>query len=248
MEIVSLLLIGLIIGFVVISMGGGGAAIYLGVLTAVFHLAPAAATATSLVTALPSLILGSLGYYRQRAINFKLGNQMLIAALPAVVVGSLLSPYIPESIYTWVVGIILVLLGLNIMRNKQTGSTQLQAHGRLKASSFGILSGLMVGVAGLSGGGPILAGLLILGLNMVNAVATSSYVLVGMTIVGAIFHTAGGQVDWHAGLGLMIGALIGAAIAPYVMSRFVGGSKNAGGKLKPIMGILLILTGIKTIW
>lgn len=248
MEIVSLLLIGLIVGFFVISMGGGGAAIYLGVLTAVFHLAPAAATATSLVTALPSLILGSFGYYRQHAIKFKIGNQMLLAAIPAVVVGSLLSPYIPESIYKWVVGLILVLLGINIMRNKQSKTAELPTHSRLKASSFGVLSGLMVGVAGLSGGGPILAGLLLLGLDTVSAVATSSYVLVFMTIVGAIFHTAGGQVDWHAGIGLMIGALIGAAIAPYIMKRFVGNSKNGGGKLKPVMGILLILMGIKTIW
>lgn len=246
MEIVYLLLIGLVVGFFVISMGGG-AAIYLGVLTTMFHLEPATAAATSLITALPSLILGSLGYYRQRTINFKVGNQMLLAALPAVIVGSLVSPFIPKIIYTWVVGLILAALGINIMFNRGGNATQ-QPKGRLKASLFGILSGLMVGVAGLSGGGPILAGLLILGLSTVNAVATSSYVLVSMTIVGAIFHTAGSQVDWNAGIGLMIGALIGAAIAPYAMNKLMHNSKNAGSKLKPVMGILLIIMGIKTIW
>ena len=46
----------------------------------------------------------------------------------------------------------------------------------------------MVGIDGLSGGGPIVAGLLLMGLDMINAAATSAYVLIGTSIVGALLH------------------------------------------------------------
>ncbi|ERL65921.1 sulfite exporter TauE/SafE family protein [Schleiferilactobacillus shenzhenensis] len=244
---VVLLLIGLLIGIFVISLGGGGGAIYLGVLTAFFHLAPAAAAATSVVTALPALLLGAFGYYRQKTINFRVGNQMMVAAIPAVVVGSLLSPFIPKVIYTWLIAVILVLLGVQIMvralRHQQApaagkGST-------LKAAGFGVLAGLMVGVAGLSGGGPIIAGLLIMGLDMMHAVSTSAYVLVGTSIVGAILHAFGGQVDWSAGGFLMVGALAGALIAPVMMRKLT--ASKAGQYVQPVMGLLIIVMGIKTV-
>ncbi|MFD1431251.1 sulfite exporter TauE/SafE family protein [Lacticaseibacillus yichunensis] len=242
MMIVGLLVIGFVIGVFVISMGGGGAAFYLGVLTAVFGLDPHTAAATSLVTALPSLALGAFTYYRQGKVNVKLGNQMLLAALPAVIVGSLVAPYIPQTIYKWVIGLILAGLGVNILFQKNGGAPKQR---RWLASLFGVLSGLMVGIAGLSGGGPIIAGLLMMGLDMMDAAATSSYVLVFMSLVGALLHLTGGAVDWHAGLGLMIGALGGALVAPHLMTHLTSG--KFANYLKPFMALLLIVMGIKTI-
>lgn len=243
MNIILLLIAGLVIGVFVISTGGGGAAIYLGILTAVFKLAPATAAATSIVTALPSIIIGCWGYYHQHMIKFQIGNQMLIAAIPAVIVGSLISPYIPEIIYKWIIGIILVLLGVRIFVTRSSNHDR--SNSRLLASLYGVISGLMVGVAGLSGGGPILAGLLILGLDTFHATATSSYVLVGMSILGAIMHAANGNVDWSAGLPLMIGAIAGALIAPLLVRR-LSQSKH-GGLLQPFIAVLLIVLGINTI-
>ena len=102
----------------------------------------------------------------------------------------------------------------------------------------------MVGVAGLSGGGPIMTGLLVLGASMIQASATSSYVLICMSIVGAIMHLSGGQVDWSAGFSLMIGAIVGAAIAPRLMKKFAVG--RGALILNIFMGVMLILMGLKT--
>lgn len=162
MTVVLLLIIGFIVGMVVISMGGGGAAIYLGLLSSVFDLSPSAAAATSLITVVPSLLLGAYGYYREGQINIKIGNQMLLTALPAVVVGSLVSPYIPQTIYQWIIGIILVVLGINILVQAHKKAKPVPRDNRVIASLFGALAGLMVGIAGLSGGGPIMAGLLMM--------------------------------------------------------------------------------------
>ena len=248
MKIFLLGLIGLVIGIFVILFGGGGAAIYLAILTGLFGLNAATASSTSLVTALPSLIIGAISYYHQRQINTKVGNQMLLTAIPAVIIGALVSKYIPAKIYKWLIGIVLVVLGINMLFKKkaQTAETVKKTQfARMEAGIYGILGGLMVGVAGMSGGAVIIGGLFLLGLQDFQATATSTYVLVFMTITGAIFHIADGRVDWTAGLPLMIGAILGAIIAPR-LAQILAKTKITR-YMKPTIGILLILLGAKSL-
>ena len=248
MKIFLLGLIGLIIGTFVILFGGGGAAIYLAILTGLFGLNAATASSTSLVTALPSLIIGAISYYHQRQINTKIGNQMLMTAIPAVIIGALLSKYIPAQIYKWLIGIVLVVLGINMLLKKKTqtvATVKKTQYARLQAGMYGILGGLMVGVAGMSGGAVIIGGLFLLGLQDFQATATSTYVLVFMTITGAIFHIADGRVDWIVGLPLMIGAIIGAVIAPR-LAQILAKTKITC-YMKPTIGVLLVLLGVKSL-
>lgn len=215
MEFILLLLTGLVIGTIVIAMGGGGAAFYLGILTAMFGLKASVAASTSLVTAIPAVFVGFFGYWRANQINFHAGNQMLLVALPMVIIGSLIAPFIPNNIYTWIVAIILVILGFQLIFKKSREDIQSQTSWISRL--YAVMAGLMVGIAGLSGGGPILVGLLFAGLPLFKATATSSYVIGIMCLVGAVVHTSSGQVDWAVGIPLMIGAIIGAFIAPQLV-------------------------------
>lgn len=243
MEFVSLLLIGTLVGIFVISMGGGGGAIYLGILTGLFQLPASVAASTSLITAIPSLFLGVYVYYRQGKINFKIGNKMLLIALPSVVIGSLIAPHIPKILYTFIISIILVVLGVQILFKKNEHSKNIVHNNNSQIAFYGSLSGVMVGIAGLSGGGPIVAGLLLMGLDMVNAAATSSYVLIGTSILGALLHVSNSPVAWSEGIGLMLGALLGAFLGPHLMQRF----NRSSIWLPYVMGALLIMMGIKTL-
>lgn len=247
-SLLFLILIGLAVGVFVISLGGGGGAIYLGVLTAIFQLPPATAAATSIVTALPALILGSLAYYRQGLINFQLGNRMMLSAIPSIIVGYLISPFIPTKLYKVVIGAILIFLGAQIIYKLYHNAPKKQSTVSPQTASiiYGVLGGLMVGIAGLSGGGPITAGLLILGASMANASATSAYVLVGISIVGASLHLMGGSVDWHAAGGLIIGSLAGSVLAPPIIIWLTKKPQRAF-YIKLFMGIFIILMGIKTL-
>lgn len=244
---VLLILVGLAVGVFVISLGGGGGAIYLGVLTALFQLPPANAAATSIVTALPALVLGSWSYYRKGLINFHLGNRMMIAAIPSIFVGYFISPFIPEKIYKIIIGLILVFLGLQIFYKLYHNAPAKESKISPQTASvcYGILGGLMVGIAGLSGGGPITAGLLILGAPMAGASATSAYVLVGMSIVGALLHLTGGTIDWHAAGGLILGSLVGSVLAPPVII-WMTKKPHRAFYVKMFMGLFIIVMGIKT--
>lgn len=243
---ISLLITGFLVGLFVLSTGGGGAAVYLGLLTTVFHLSPAVAAATSLFTAFPSLLVGAYGHYRTGQIHFRVGNQMLLASIPATIVGALLSPVIPQKLYTWLVAAILLLLGVQILVKILIKSAQRPAkHKSLQAVLYGIVSGLMVGVAGLSGGGPIIAGLLALGLDMVPAAATSAYVLVGTSFVGLLFHLSANNIDWSIGICLMVGAVLGAICAPRLLAK--GNPQKLNAIMKPLMALLLIVMGVKMV-
>jgi uncharacterized membrane protein YfcA len=61
-----------------------------------------------------------------------------------------------------------------------------------------------------------------------------------MTFVGIIFHLTG-NIDWADGIGLMIGSLIGAFLAPILLSRI--NIEKFTKIVKPIMGVLLFIMG-----
>lgn len=237
---------GLLVGIFVISLGGGGGTIYLGVLTALFNLPPATAAATSIVTALPALLVGAWSYYQRGMIEFRLGNRMLVAAIPSIFIGFWISPWLPEKLYKLVIGLILAALGIQIIYKTYHQSAKQPSSSKWGSIAYGVIGGLMVGVAGLSGGGPITAGLLLLGVGMANASATSAYVLVGMSIVGALLHLSGGAVDWQAAGGLIVGSLVGALLAPPVILWLTRKPQRAL-VIKLILGAMLIVMGIKTI-
>ena len=141
-NLLLMVIVGLAVGIFVISLGGGGGAIYLGVLTAIFQLSPGAAAATSIVTSLPALIMGSWSYYRRGLINFRLGNRMLIAAIPSIFVGFFISPWLPERVYKLVIGLILIFLGVQLIvklyRQPKAGHQS-----RLSPEAASVLYGIM---------------------------------------------------------------------------------------------------------
>ena len=236
---------GFLIGFFVISTGGGGAALYLGVLTGLCGLSAAHAVDTSLLTAIPALCFGALSFYRHGNVNVKLARQFLYFALPTVIVASLLARYIPEKIYAPLIGLVLVVLGVQMYFRKVRQTEDIHVD-RVKAAYYAILSGLMIGIGGLSGGGVIMAGLLAMGEDMLGTVATSSFILVWTSLIGAVMHMTGGGVSYFYALLLIIGSVTGALIAPRVLSRV--NQATFDRICKPVISLIVILMGLQMIF
>ncbi|CDI68583.1 sulfite exporter TauE/SafE family protein [Limosilactobacillus fermentum] len=236
---------GFLIGFFVISTGGGGAALYLGVLTGLCGLSAARAVDTSLLTAIPALCFGALSFYRHGNVNVKLARQFLYFALPTVIVASLLARYIPEKIYAPLIGLVLVVLGVQMYFRKVRQTEDIHVD-RVKAAYYAILSGLMIGIGGLSGGGVIMAGLLAMGKDMLGTVATSSFILVWTSLIGAVMHMTGGGVSYFYALLLIIGSVTGALTAPRVLSRV---NRATFDRIcKPVISLIVILMGLQMIF
>ncbi|MFR5023815.1 MAG: sulfite exporter TauE/SafE family protein [Limosilactobacillus fermentum] len=208
-------------------------------------LSAAHAVDTSLLTAIPALCFGALSFYRHGNVNVKLARQFLYFALPTVIVASLLARYIPEKIYAPLIGLVLVVLGVQMYFRKVRQTEDIHVD-RVKAAYYAILSGLMIGIGGLSGGGVIMAGLLAMGEDMLGTVATSSFILVWTSLIGAVMHMTGGGVSYFYALLLIIGSVTGALIAPRVLSRV---NRATFDRIcKPVISLIVILMGLQMIF
>lgn len=239
--------IGFLIGCLIMTLGGGGGAFYLGALTTIFGLDAATAASTSLVTSLLPLMVGVYSYYRNHKINFKVGWRMLGFSIPAVIVGSISAHFIPERMYSIIVGVILLAIGVQLVYKtfRKRKPSKKRKNSKVIPAVFGVLGGLMCGIGGLSGGGAVMGGLLFMDLDFTNVVATSGFILSGMSIVGVLCHLTG-TIAWADGIGLMIGALIGATVMPYVLSHLNQAKLNH--YMNPFIGFLIIFMALSNIF
>lgn len=249
MHTVLLILCGLVIGFILISLGMG-AALYIGCLITLFHLPDKTAAASALVVTLPALIIGTLLYRRKQTINYHLGNKLLCWAILGTIGGSLIVPIVNQYVYHRIVSLILIILALTILahsifdsRIKHPSHLHQQTHHCL-ANLAGVVSGVMIGLAGMSGGGPLVAGMLLLDAPIAQAAATSSYIRVWTTILGIGLHFHTMTIAWHPVFLMTIGTVIGASLAPIVMQK-IGIQKDRFSKImKPIIALILLYMGL----
>ena len=97
MEMIALPIVGFLIGLLIISLGGGGGGIYVGILTAFFNVPPAIAAATSLATIIPTTTIGTISHWKAGNVNRTLGLIMIIGAGVGAIVGSLCSDFLRGS-------------------------------------------------------------------------------------------------------------------------------------------------------
>lgn len=257
MEIIALPIVGFLIGVLIISLGGGGGGIYVGILTAFFNVPPAIAAATSLATIIPTTTIGTISHWKAGNVNRTLGLIMIIGAGVGAIVGSLCSDFLPQSFYNKITGVLLLVLAVQMIiayRKKRKGKLKratttttsttkqnITMANTIKAVLYGFLGGAMSGLVGISGTTPIVAGLTVLGCGALETVGTSVFVLVGISLCGFAMHLGLGNVNWTlAGL-LVIGTVSGAFLAPIILKRF--SKEKLEQILPPVLIIMTLVMG-----
>lgn len=245
------LLIGLILGLI----GGGGSILTVPVLAYLFGVTPVMATAYSLFIVGTSSLVGALGFMRRSLVDFRTAINFAVPALIAVyLTRRWVLPAIPEVIFDWSgvvltkgVALMLFFAGIMIMsavsliRHKQAEAVK---PGRLHYRYFYvILEGLVVGaVTGLvgAGGGFLIVPALVLigGLTMKKAVATSLLIIAIKSLVGFMGDIVNLRIDWpflliFTGVS-MFGILIGTWLNQYI----------DGARLKKGFGWFVLVMGI----
>jgi uncharacterized membrane protein YfcA len=256
MEFLALPCIGFLIGVIIISLGGGGGGFYVGILTAFFDVPPAVAAATSLATIIPTTTIGSVSHWREGNINGRFGGIMMVGAMLGAVIGSYFSGFMPQYVYTKLTGgLLLILSGQMLMsilkqrkqqrsegKKEDTGRCGITMKNVCTATFYGFLGGIMSGLVGLSGTGPIIAGLTILGCGALETVGTSVFVLVGISIAGFSMHLGMGDVDWPLVGQLVIGTMSGAFLSPLILKKM--DKAKMENVLPPILMVMVFVMGI----
>jgi uncharacterized protein len=173
-SLIALPAVGFLVGLLVVSFGGGGGLIYVGLLTTFFNIPPAIAASTSLATIIPTMAAGTLSHWKAGNVRLRLGVIMLGGGSLGAIGGSLCSSLLPERCYNKITGAIMLLLSAQMLysyvkKKKSKAKTEGTQEGGVSASSlalavaYGLFGGAMSGLVGLSGGGPIIVGLSVLG-------------------------------------------------------------------------------------
>ncbi|GLH70419.1 hypothetical protein GETHPA_19520 [Geothrix rubra] len=237
----SLLLIGLLVGFAGGLFGKGGSA----VATPLLQLAgvPAFfAVASPLPATIPGTLVASLAYLKEGLYDRQVVLWSVIVGVPATVAGALASHWVGGTALLLLSNLVIAGLGLSFLLHPTTARIEEAplAPGRKRTLSAAV--GLVVGfLSGLlaNAGGFLLAPLYarILRLPLKTAFACSLVASAALAVPGTIVHVALGHVSWHIvlvfGLGSIPLSYLGARTAVRMNIKV----------LEPIFGVVLLVIG-----
>lgn len=225
-------LFGFLIGLLVSMFGGGGGGLYVPVLILIFGITPQVAVATSLASVLPTSVVSAASHFRQGNVDIRTGLILGIGGIVGTLIGATVANIIPPALLQKILGIFTLIMlvpmfrsliqrrqKINEEKEDEKERTTLTGPRRIIASLFGVLSGLLAGVFGISGTPPIIAGLYSLGLPALMVVGTSVFVLIFNSIAGIGGFYLLGRLDLTLIILLGGGAAVGAFIGPLLLKK-----------------------------
>src|SRR4051794_38698077 len=233
-------LAGGVVGGLMGFFGVGGSSVATPVLS-LLGVPALAAVASPLVATIPGATIAAVPYVRSGDARAKAAAWSLLGAVPATIVGALLSNLVGGPALLATSGVVLLLVGLRVILPIEDAAREAGTRRRLNrpmlvaaAASLGLFTGLLA-----NGGGFLLMPLylLVFGLRMRQAVGTSLLVVAVLSIPTLITHWALGHIDW---------AVAVAFTAGLVPSSFVGAHAArhlARGAHRRAFGIFLITFG-----
>jgi uncharacterized membrane protein YfcA len=231
--------IGLLMGF--FGVGGSSVATPLLSLLGVPGLA---SVASPLPATIPSAVVGAIPYLRSGEARPKAAGWSLLGAVPATIVGGLLSQKIGGPALLVASGVVLVVVGIRVIlpiedAAREAGTKRRMNRPLLVASAAGV--GLFTGV--LANGGAFLLMpmyLLVFGLRMRQAVGTSLVVVAALSIPTLVTHWGLGHIDWSVSAALLLGQVPGSVIGGQLAKRITtpGVARRAFGRFLVVFGVL----------
>ena len=253
---IGALAIGIVLGLV----GGGGSILTVPVLVYLIGLNPIISTAYSLFIVGVTALIGAFKNIRRGLVDFRTAIVFATPALISVyITRRFIIPAIPENLFS--IGELMVTRNVAIMvffailmlaasysmiKSKQNGKDELA-----KDKSFnyplivleGIAVGLATGIVGAGGGFLIIPALVLLaGLPMKKAVATSLLIIAIKSLIGFIGDIENLPIDWPFLLSFTAVSVLGIFIGIW-LTRYVSGSqlKKGFGWFVLLMAIVILI-------
>lgn len=257
-SLIALPVVGFLIGLFIVTLGGGGGAVYVGILTMVFHIPPEIAASTSLATMIPTTAMGAFSHWRAGNTNIRFGFYLLVGGVLGAIVGSVYAGVLPQGMYYKIAGLAIVGISVQMLvqflwRNhwRSHVAPSVLPNPRapwrfIQSGAYSVFGGILSGLIGISGSPAIVGGLAVLGCEVNEIAGTSVLVLLGVALTGFLMHLRLGTIDWSL-LGLFLpGTLVGAFLGPVMLQWLpLAGREKV---LRPVFVVLMIGTGMALIF
>lgn len=235
------LVLGVLVGVALGLLGGGGSILAVPLLVYVAGMAPAEAVAGSLlvvgVTSLAALVPHALA----GRVRWRVGLVLGLSAMAGAYAGGRLSGFIPGPVLLALFAVMMIVTAASMIRGRRTPPAgERVGLGRSVAQGVGI--GLVTGTVGAGGGFLVVPVLVLLGgLEMPVAVATSLLVIAMNSGAGLAGHLHTVQLDWGLALPVTGVAVVGSVLGGLLSGRVPQESlRRAFGWFVLAMGALVL--------
>ena len=258
--------ISLIVGIISVIAGFGGGVFLVPFIFVISDYDFGVIVGTTLFAVIFYSIVGILGAWRRKEIDYKLAIMFVIPASIGAIIGAIFSDRIPELVLMIIVCLIAALLSYRMIRislrnefvvKDETSKSLAHRISKLKPTiaifyenySYkvsipvitisGLITGLLTGLAGMSGGW-LHTPLLILGFGLPPLIAsgTSLLIILIKSTIGGVTHIMKSNIDWFLFLSLSISLTLGAGIGTYLKGKI------KGRQISLLIGILLLIVAI----
>jgi uncharacterized membrane protein YfcA len=256
-EIVGFIL-AIVMGLTLGLFGGGGSILTVPILVYVFKLNPVLATAYSLFVVGFSALIGAIRKHFDGEIAYKIG---FLFALPSILsvyaTRRFLIPFIPDTIaelgsfiltkdlaLMLFFAVVMLIAAYSMIRGRKNSEHQEKVPSYPLVVLEGVIVGVITGLVGAGGGFLIVPALVLLvGLSMKEAVATSLVIIALKSLIGFTGDISSGQaIDWKF-LILFTAFSIAGMIGGLVLAKKIDSQKlkKAFGYFVLVMAVFILV-------
>ena len=239
--VLTLLISGLIVGFVN-TLSAGGTAISIALYLAL-GLSPVEANATNRIgvlmqSSLSAMLFARKGYLKQKRVFI-----LALSAMFGALLGSVLSLLIPMQAFSYAMGVSLIVMLFFLFTASKNFDTDNEEKLSAKNKPLHYIVFFLIGIYGGfvqvgTGFFLIAAGSMLLGADIIRTNAIKAMVMTLYTIVAIIVFVQGGNVHWNFGLLHSAGTFIGSFVATRI--AFKKGAKF----IRYIVIVVIIFTAL----
>ncbi len=266
LEALLVLVIGFVVGVPSSMVGLGGGFIIVPVLILFFQLPAQNAIAVSLVAICGTTFSSTLGYIRQRRVDYKMGLLYDVLDVPGIVLGAYITTLLPQNFLAGICGIFIILISVLVIKSKENPCSEekpeankagmewtrnrIDSRGKvfkytLRSPHLALVSsffgGLMTGLSGLGGGITDISTMILLGVPAHIAVASSEFAMAITNGVGVVAHGFLNNILFEYALPITIGTIIGAQVGCSLAKRVKGKA------IRRILSLIAIVVGLRLI-
>jgi hypothetical protein len=262
-----MLILGFLIGTSASMVGLGGGFLMVPLLILIFRLPAKNAVAVSLMAMTGTTISATIGYWRQRRIDYKLAFLYDVLDVPGVVMGAYLTRFFSSNLLTGLCGFFIMSISLLMVRNEK--ASFVAQVGRLKkahnagwkrrvrdstgkefkyvirrpvlALISSLLGGLVTGLSGLGGGITDTTTMVLLGVPPHVAVASSELAMALTNGAGVVAHGLLENIFFEFAVPLTVGTIIGAQVGSSLSRRV------KARVLRRVLSLIAFLLGLRLI-
>ena len=235
------MLIGAGVGFLAGLFGKGGSAIATPLLHAV-GVPAIVAIAAPLPATVPSTMVASWAYWKERLVDDEILGWSLAWGIPATIIGAVASRWVSGSVLVKVTDVIVAGLGLRFLLapHQQAGAEPVRPPGyHQRLAVVAVVVGLSGGLLANSGGfllAPLY--LAVLRLPIRSSFACSLAVAAVLAIPGTLVHCYLGHINWS------IVVAFGAASIPLSYAGAAVALRTEAARLERVYGAVLAVLGM----